>query len=126
MAIRLRYLRHRALDGLGRGRLNHLARKLGIFGNVPGKEDTDFTIANLTEIATATAHGFAAVDGPFVLTNAGGALPAGLVVGVLYFTGNIDVNTFYLYASNEDAVADANRVAVSDDGTGTHTLNRLA
>jgi hypothetical protein len=99
---------------------------LGIYGNVPGKEDTDFTIANLTEIATAATHGFAAADGPFVLSNAGGALPAGLEVGVLYYTGNIDVNTFYLYLTLEDAVADTNRVAVSDDGTGTHTLNRLA
>lgn len=123
MAIRLRHLRHRMLDGLGRGRLRKLKRKLAQFGALVNRQT--FTVANLTDIFTVTSHGFNAfVDGPVVVSNEGGALPTGLEGGKLYWTGEIDANTFYLHPTAADAAADTNRVNVTDDGTGTHTISR--
>lgn len=81
------------------------------------------TVANATEIWTLNSHGF--VSGEAVrLTNSGGALPAGSDAVTTYFTGAIDANTFYLYDTRANAVAGGatGRVAVSGDGTGTHSI----
>ena len=121
MGIRLRHLRHRMLDGLGRGRLDHLKAKLVSFG---GLNDIQTFTAAATDICTATGHGYdAGVDGPFVVTTAG-VLPAGLEGGVLYYTGEIDANTFYLHLTRADANADLNRVDITTVGTGVHSISR--
>lgn len=121
--VRIRRLRHRELDGLARDRLDHNKDDIEAFGNAPGRPDQDFTIANATNIATINGHGHATGDGPFFVTNSGGALPTGLEAGVRYWLNVIDANTFTFHPTKADAAADTNVVAVSDDGTGTHTLH---
>ncbi len=86
--------------------------------------DTTFTAVHGTEIFTAAGHGLLNGDGPFRLTNSGGALPAGLAVDTDYWIIYIDANTFYLAASLADAlVGAANKVLITGNGTGTHTFS---
>lgn len=84
---------------------------------------TTFTATNAANTFTASGHGFGIADGPVVVSNAGGALPSGLVDGTEYFVGVVDANTFTLHI-NRQAVRDDDRVAISDDGTGTQTVAR--
>lgn len=132
---RARHLRHRRLDGVDRGagvpRLKRLEAWLaaraanaaaGGIGDTAAA--TTFTAA-ATDIATATAHGFASGEGPMVVESTT-TLPAGLVATQLYWVGVIDANTFYLHRSKQDAVRDENRVDITDAGTGTHSIARAA
>lgn len=80
-----------------------------------------FTAAT-TDIVTATAHAFTTGDGPFQLTNSGGALPAGLAVTTDYYVIVIDANTFRLATSRPNALAGTPVVDITGTGTGTHTL----
>lgn len=83
--------------------------------------DDTFTIANATEIVTNASHALNTGDGPFRLSNSGGALPAGLASDVDYWFIKIDANTGYFASSLANALA-GTPVAVSGDGTGTHTI----
>ena len=56
--------------------------------------DDVFTADNATEIFTAVAHGLQTGDGPFQVSNAGGALPAGLTAVTDYWFIRIDADTF--------------------------------
>lgn len=129
---RTRHIRHRAFNGLDRGaegtknipRLKHIKRWFDdrvsdLNGTGTGQT---FTAANATEQLTITSHGHATGDGPFQVTNSGGALPTGLVAGTLYWLRVVDANTLRLYLTRVDAFNDTNVAAFSDDGTGTHTL----
>lgn len=84
-----------------------------------------FTAANASEIFTATAHGLLTGDGPVRLTNSGGALPAGVSLATDYYIIKIDANTFYLATTRANAFAGTN-LAITGDGTGTHTLSATA
>ena len=83
--------------------------------------DTVFTAANATEIFTAVAHGFVTGDGPVQVSNAGGALPAGLTAATDYWIIVIDANTFKLATSLANALAGTN-LLITTDGTGVQTL----
>jgi hypothetical protein len=87
--------------------------------------DDDFTATNGTNTLTATTHGLQTGDGPIQLTNAGGALPAGLETATDYWVIKSDANDFQLALTRADALADT-AVAFTDDGTGTHTLEDTA
>ena len=84
-----------------------------------------FTAANATEIFTSAAHGFVTGDGPFQVSNSGGALPTGLVAVTDYWVITIDANTFYLATSLALALAGTN-LLISTDGTGTQTISSVA
>ncbi len=84
--------------------------------------DDTFTATNATETFTAVAHGLQTGDGPFVVSNSGGALPAGLVAGTQYWIIKVDNDNFKLAASFAEAGA-GTAVAITTDGTGTHTLS---
>lgn len=74
-----------------------------------------FTAATATDVLTATAHGMA--NGQKVrLSNAGGALPAGLLAGTDYYVVNAAANTFQVSTGVGGAAA-----TFTTDGTGTHT-----
>jgi hypothetical protein len=75
-----------------------------------------FTAANATDILTSTAHGLANGQKGRV-SNAGGALPAGLTAGTDYFVIAAAANTFQLSATLGGAA-----VNFTTDGTGTHTF----
>jgi hypothetical protein len=83
--------------------------------------DIVFTAANATEIFTSAAHGLQTGDGPFQVSNSGGALPTGLTAVTDYWIIRIDANTFYLATSLANALA-GTHLSISTDGTGTQTL----
>ena len=121
-----RHIRHRKFKGLTRGaarpRLQYLQawldeRATDLNGTGTGQTFT----AAVSDIITIAGHGFSTGQGPFIATTSG-TLPAGIVLGELYWIFVIDVNTFRLQHSRIDAFNDANQVDVSDTGSGTHTF----
>lgn len=87
--------------------------------------DLVFTTTHASETLNIAAHGMATGDGPYRLTNAGGALPTGLAVDTNYWIINTGAGTVQLASSYANAIAET-EVTFSDDGTGTHTLQRDA
>jgi hypothetical protein len=83
-----------------------------------------FTAANATEIFTSVGHGFATGDGPFPVSNSGGALPAGLAANTPYWVIRLDNDTFKLATSYADAIA-GTFLLISTDGSGTQTIAGL-
>lgn len=96
------------------------------------KSNLVFTAANATELFTSAAHGMTTGDGPYRVSNSGGALPTGLAVDTNYWiiadvaNGVADpINTYQLATSKANALA-GTEVAITTDGTGTQTLLRAA
>ena len=134
---RTRHVRHTRNRGLlrildqteaaSRARRSKLHRWLRQRGTDLGPTATTnvFTVVNATDIVTLdSAHGLAVgtVDGPYTVSNSGGALPAGLVDGTPYWfraAAGADGQLFY---NREDAELDQNAVDMTDDGTGTQTI----
>lgn len=84
----------------------------------------NFTADHTTDTFTAAAHPFETGDGPMPASNAGGALPAGLVAALTdYYTIKLSANTFKLANSLANAYAGV-AVPITDNGTGVHTLNK--
>jgi len=82
-----------------------------------------FTAANATEILTGSFINLM----PYTrvrLTNSGGALPTGFSAGTDYYVIKLSDTTIKLASSYANAVAGTN-LTISDDGTGTHTLNTI-
>ena len=79
-----------------------------------------FTTTHASETVNSTAHGLLTGDGPIRLTNSGGALPAGFAVDTDYYVIYSSANAFFLAASRALAFA-GTKVAITGDGTGTHT-----
>ena len=84
--------------------------------------DVTFTADNATDRLTATAHGMATGDGPFEVSSAG-TLPTGLAASTNYWCIRVDDNTLQVASSLANAKS-GTAVTFSDDGTGTHTLER--
>jgi hypothetical protein len=78
-----------------------------------------FTAANATERLTITGHGISEGEGPYLVSNSGGALPDGLSASTLYYVIVVDANTLQLAHS-----PGGDPVGFTDDGTGTHTLTK--
>lgn len=87
--------------------------------------DTAFTTTHGTETVNITAHGLLTGDGPFRLTNSGGALPAGYATATDYYAIRTGADSLQLAASRALAFA-GTAVAITGDGTGTHTLSDTA
>jgi hypothetical protein len=73
-----------------------------------------------TDVITATAHGKTVSGFQVMVSNSGGALPAGLSSSVVYYGIYVDANSFKLALSYADAIA-GTAVNFTDAGTGTHT-----
>lgn len=84
--------------------------------NAIGILTANFTAA-VTDIITDTAHGLK--DKDMVVLTTTDTLPAGLAVATVYYVKKIDANTFYLHTTPQLETAD--RVNITDTGTGTHT-----
>lgn len=87
--------------------------------------DKVFTATNADETFHAVAHGLKQSDGPFQVSNAGGALPAGLVGVTDYWVILVDADSFKLAASLDDADAGI-AVAITTNGTGVQTISDTA
>jgi hypothetical protein len=86
--------------------------------------DLTFTAANASETFTSTAHGMTTGDGPYRVSNSGGALPAGLVADTNYWVTVLTADTYKLATTKVLALASTPDVAITTDGTGTQTLRR--
>lgn len=84
--------------------------------------DDTFTATHATETFTAASHGLRTGDGPFRVSNSGGALPTGLAADTDYWIIRVDANDFKLAETRALAFA-GTPVAISANGTGTHTLS---
>lgn len=84
-----------------------------------------FTASAGTDNATINGHPFATGDGPVQLTNAGGALPAGLNAATNYWLIKNGANTFQFATSKANALA-GTKVDITDAGTGVHTVTTNA
>lgn len=72
----------------------------------------------------ATGHGLYTGDGPFFIVNDGGALPDGIVSGVLYYVIRVDADTLRLAITRELAGAGI-YVELDSDGTGTQNVTSI-
>lgn len=81
---------------------------------------TTFTTTHASELVNSNSHGLVTGDGPIRLTNSGGALPAGYSADTDYYVIANNANSFKLATSRANAFA-GTAVAISGDGTGTHT-----
>jgi hypothetical protein len=83
-----------------------------------------FTAAVTDIITTSADHGLVTGDGPFYLSNSGGALPTGLAVDTPYWIILVDADEAKLAASYADAIASTPvPVDITGTGTGTHTIH---
>ena len=81
-----------------------------------------FTAANATEIFTVSpATNFTTEDGPFQVSNSGGALPTGLSASTNYYMIYQSDTTFQLATSIINAKY-GTELTISDDGSGTNTI----
>jgi len=78
------------------------------------------TFTAVGDLCNYTAHGLSA-GAPIIFTNVGGALPAALTVGQLYYAGTILTNSFEIFATKAKALAGTVNIALADAGTGTTT-----
>jgi len=91
------------------------------------KPFTVFSLAN--DEITVTAHGLTVpttVDNAVraMVSNSGGALPAGLAASTSYFyyIRVVDANTLTLHKTATGALTNSDRVDITDNGTGTQTI----
>ena len=84
-----------------------------------------FTATAATDQLAATAHGFGTGSGPLIVTNSGGALPAGLSATTRYWAILVDANTIKLATSRPNAMAGI-AVDITGAGTGTHSIARAS
>lgn len=81
------------------------------------------TVDSTANTIVLTAHGMATGDGPFYVSNSGGALPAPLAANTSYWVIKVDANTIQLATSKANALA-STAIDLTTTGTGTQTLLR--
>lgn len=124
---RTRHLRHRDRFRRSETHLEWRGRRADLAANGGIGDTADaqtFTADNTTEQLTAVGHGYVTGDGPLVLTT-DGTLPAELSETQLYWAVRVDDDIVQL-ASSPRAAADGSVIAFSDDGSGTHSIQRAA
>ncbi len=89
--------------------------------NILTNPDDTFTADNTTDIFTAAAHGLVTGDGPFQVSNGGGALPTGLAAVTDYWIIRLTDDTFQLATSVANAIL-GTALTISTNGTGTQTI----
>lgn len=88
--------------------------------------DLVFTADNASETFTSVGHGMESGDGPYRVSNAGGALPTGITADTNYWIVALTDDTFKLATTKLLALAETPDVVITTDGTGTQTLLRSA
>ena len=122
MTIYARKVRYRDLDRIRYSNefLNFLSSEAARLAGTGTGQTVTFT--NASELVNLTTHGFADGQGPFLLSNAGGALPPELDNITPYWFKINDADSFTLHLNEADGVSGSNPVAFSTDGTGVHTI----
>lgn len=122
MTIYARKVRYRNLDRLRHSNefLDFLTDQASRLAGTGTGQAVTFT--NASNLVNQTAHGYVDGQGPFLLSNSGGALPAELDNTTDYWINVNNANSFTLHTNEVDALAGSNPVAFTDDGTGTHEI----
>lgn len=84
--------------------------------------DQTFTADSSTDQLHVVAHGLNTGDGPFQVSNSGGALPAGLTALTDYYVVKVDADNFKLATSLTNALA-GTIIDITSNGTGTQTIS---
>ena len=116
-----------ATDTAVRGKLGGSASNWQLCFPNWGARTATFTTTFATDIVTSASHGLTTGQ-PIRVSTSASDLPAPLAAGTTYYVIWVDANTFKLATTNALAVAGTN-ITITDDGTGTHTLqigNRLS
>ncbi len=71
-----------------------------------------------TSTLTIPLHSLTSGQSGYVAVSGTGVIPTGLVAATLYYINVTDANNITLHLTQADALADANAVAFTDDGTG--------
>jgi hypothetical protein len=125
-ASRPRYVKRRTYD-----RLRHAGSNLKQFLIAMGDKFMGtaalktFTAVAVTDVCTSVAHGFVTGKGPVLVSNSGGALPAGLAASTWYWPIVIDADTFKLAATRANS-AFGTAVDITDAGSGTNSVRYAA
>lgn len=82
------------------------------------------TFTNGNDECDLTSHGMITGDGPFQFTT-DDTLPAELATSTDYWAILVDANNFKMASSLVNALAET-AIAITDDGTGTHTIDRAS
>lgn len=80
------------------------------------------TFANATNEMTLASNPYVTGDGPFLLSNDGGALPAELDNVTDYWVNLVGGDVMTLHLTEADAISGDNIVAFTDNGTGTNSI----
>lgn len=121
---RTRHLRHRSYARTKRSkglRDFYLDEATRLAATATGMAFTAAAGTVLTTAATPTG-----IRGPFVVSNAGGALPSPLVAGTRYYMRFLSATTFSLHVSRRDAGLNLRPITLAGAGTGTHTIVRAS
>lgn len=90
-------------------------------------EDLTFADGDITagtDVIALADHGMESGDGPFRVSNSGGALPTGLSVDTNYWVIAVDEDNIKLAASKANALTNTAVDISAASGGGTHTLRR--
>jgi hypothetical protein len=117
-----RHVRHRKRSRIRRGNgLKAFVAKLQATLNGTGATVTPFTATAASATLTKAAHGLVVGDGPYLATNAGGALPPGMPASFLWIASVLSANTFTVKSALQGAP-----LVFTGAGTGTNTLTKAS
>lgn len=110
-------------DALRQAKINQIMGFMEMGSNgIPSNNDSGQTFtAATTDIITAAAHGLLTGD-QVQVSNAGGALPAGVTAATYYYFHKLSADTGKLSTTLAGAVAGTGFVDITDTGSGTHTI----
>ena len=125
-ASRPRYVRRRVYDRLRHAGSNFKQFLIAAGTKFMGTADLKtFTAVAVTDVCTSVAHGLVTGKGPVLVSNSGGALPAGLAASTWYWPIVIDADTFKL-AATRALSAFGTAVDITDAGSGTNSIRYAA
>lgn len=78
---------------------------------------------NANNIDCSAAHGLVITHGDAVHFTTTTTLPPPLVVGTIYYSRYVDSDTFSVFPTKADALANTNQITLTGAGVGTHTFH---
>ena len=80
-------------------------------------------VSNIDTVAAAP-HGLATTHGDAIFfTNSGGTLPPPLQLSTIYYARYVDADSFSVFPTRADAIANTNQIVLAGAGAGTHTFH---
>jgi hypothetical protein len=80
-------------------------------------------VRNGNQLDASAAHGLVVTHGDAVHFTTTGTLPSPLAVGTVYYTRYVDADSFTVFPTKKDALANTNQITLTSAGAGTHTFH---